>query len=124
MEWMRTTKNLHKKQKNKIGKKSHFNSSRKRNTELAVKLEAKLEQFLSDQKKFEESVKKEMEELKDEVNGALLLKSIGYIYEQEANRFLGGLLGFAASVGFGLHTVSEVFSVASKAYSMNKVSLS
>lgn len=61
-------------------------------------------------KEFEESAKKEVEELKEEQHGVELLHHIGYVYEQEARQHLGGLFGFAAEVTEKAHLIRETVS--------------
>jgi len=55
----------------------------------------------------------EVAKLVDSPGGGDLLYRVGYVYEQEATRALGGLSGFLAHLRVGGHTVSETLSIIS-----------
>eukprot|EP01116_Phalansterium_solitarium_P014693 TRINITY_DN3247_c0_g1_i1.p1 TRINITY_DN3247_c0_g1~~TRINITY_DN3247_c0_g1_i1.p1 ORF type:complete len:388 (+),score=40.45 TRINITY_DN3247_c0_g1_i1:121-1284(+) len=62
-------------------------------------------------KEFEALCAKDVAALKNETNGLELLKMIGYIYEQEAKKHSGGVVGFFAEVSSKGHTFVETVSV-------------
>jgi curved DNA-binding protein CbpA len=63
---------------------------------------------------FDEATQSEAKSLVEQPQGADLLYSIGYVYQQEAERELGGLRGFVAGFGAFGHNVSSTFSALKK----------
>lgn len=88
---------------------------------LAANLINKLDLYLKGkEKEFEESVKKEAEELKTETRGVELLNSIGYIYEQEGKQHLGGFFGFVSEVSERAHLIGETYSAVKAAVKLRQ----
>ena len=78
---------------------------------LAVNLQKRLNPFVEGNiKDFEDDAKRLVEELKGEPHGVELLNAIGYIYDQEGRKHLGGIFGFAADFSGKAHTFVETVS--------------
>jgi len=91
-------------------------------TKLANGLLEKLKPFVEGRslQEFEMSMKAEATSLQGGDDAAELLTTIGYIYEQEGKKHLGGLSGFAAEFSGKAHTFKETVSAVKAAVQVQK----
>ncbi len=70
--------------------------------------------------KFEVFCRQQIDELRKEHMGVELLQLVGYVYEQEADRFLGGVFGLVANISSKAHAVSTTFGAVRAAISLQQ----
>lgn len=101
----------------------------KPNEEIMKKKEEKLVQNLIDklqpyidgkETEFLNSIETEVKSLSQEQNGLELLHAIGYIYEQEATKKLGGFFSFTAEVTSKAHMIKETFGAVKTSVQLNQ----
>lgn len=87
---------------------------------LAEILAKRLDTYEKNPKNFEQEAQKDVNELKSEQFGVEILQTIGYIYDQKATQYSGGVLGFFADVTSTGHKIKGTYTAISAAVKLQQ----